>query len=361
MFHVEVYADGHPWHLENIYAGLLELSHSGEIDLSFTYPGLKPRADIGIGDVSLWMNVKDSESGRAVKVCFDLHDKSDYIRYERLKSCDIYFKRSYFQPDLNPLESKLQEKIFPLGFKYGCRSKHDKSSLARILGYFISKYIHNNNVVFPPTKSLFHLAYLFKLYYSSPIIQDFEVLPSQDKLPVVLFQTRVWAPSESKDNVKEINEERISTIRELKSAFGDKFIGGVMPSKFALQNYPEEVTNFPTDRKSFIDLVKSSLIGVYTRGLSNSVACKFPEYLAASSCIVSTPIRNELPSPLMPSKHYLEFSSTNECVMACQQLLKNPQMASQMRINNHNYYLTEVEPSAHVLKCLRQAFDTISA
>ena len=98
------------------------------------------------------------------------------------------------------------------------------------------------------------------------------------------------------------------------------------------------------------------MIGIYTRGLHHSLAFKLGEYLASSKCIVTEPLRNELPSPLVPGKNYLEFSTPQECMQRCEQLLDDHDLANQMRRNNWEYYQREVRPDRHVLRCLERAF-----
>ena len=79
------------------------------------------------------------------------------------------------------------------------------------------------------------------------------------------------------------------------------------------------------------------------------------EYLAASRCIVTEPLKYQLPVSLIEGKNYLSFRTPEECVGACERLLSDPEFADQMRYENHKYYLNEVEPSVLVYRCLETA------
>ena len=74
--------------------------------------------------------------------------------------------------------------------------------------------------------------------------------------------------------------------------------------------------------------------------------------------MVSEDLKHNLPAPLIEGKNYLSFSSPEECVEACWKLLRNQELATQMREYSHKYYLEEVEPAAHVLRCLECSFQT---
>jgi hypothetical protein len=356
MLNVTVYADANPYVLAHVYAGLCDLAQQKQITLVFSYPWSRLKHKPCSGDLTLWADINEPDSNRSRKVVFDLHDKSRYFRRPRLEECDIYFKRNYYQPDIAQLPVDLGRKIRPFGLNYCCRSPYDKEPILRLLGYFVTKGLDIRKPL--ASAELFHhTLYLMKLYYSSPQIQGFERQPDQTAEPFILFQTRVWGPDESDDNWIEVNEGRVSIIRALKRAFGSQFIGGLVPDKVALKYYPDCLTSLRTDQRSFIEMSRRSLIGIYTRGLHHSLSFKLPEDLAASKCIVSEPLRNQMPVPLEHEKHYLEYHSPEECVAACQRLLKDPELASEMRHNNFAYYQAEVKPSVHILKCLRHALD----
>jgi hypothetical protein len=298
--------------------------------------------------------VKETGSSYSRKIVIDLLDRSDCFVAPRLEQCDFYFKRSYFQEDVNLLPRNLIEKVIPFGLTFKCRGNHDKATIKRALGYYFSNHFSERK----PLSNAKHFRYtigLLRAIYASPTITEFENTPDTPMNLSVFFQTRVWPLNTSTDNIQQVNQERVAIVRALKNAFGTQFIGGLTNIKQAIKEYPDCLSLLKTDQRSFIKTGKSCLIGVYTRGLHNSMALKLPEYLAAAKCIVSEPLRNELPTPLEPGKNYLEFRSPEECVAACKRLLNDSQLASQMRHNNYYYYNEEIKPSVRMLKCLMRS------
>ena len=93
---------------------------------------------------------------------------------------------------------------------------------------------------------------------------------------------------------------------------------------------------------------KRFLIGVYTRGLHNSIAFKFAEYLAASQCIVAVNHpKTSCRSPWSPAATSLPFQNPDQCVHAqLPALLDDPELVRTMRQSNHHYYASEVQPAA---------------
>jgi hypothetical protein len=171
--------------------------------------------------------------------------------------------------------------------------------------------------------------------------------------PAVVFQTRVWEPHETAaGECEEINAGRVALIQALRSAFGDRFRGGLVPTALARARYPAEISPHRARRSRYIAMSKRNLIGVYSRGLHQSTAFKLPEYLAASQCIVAETPRNESPVPLVAGRHFLGFRNPDECVAACRRLLVDDKLASEMRSANHEYYRSQVEPSARLLQAL---------
>ena len=191
-------------------------------------------------------------------------------------------------------------------------------------------------------------------------VADFVVRPDEPAELKILFQTRLWTsqdcPRISEGQLKEINDGRVNTVRSLKRKFGKQFLGGLICTDFAKTHYPDCCLPVEeTNRKNYLNLVKKCLICVTTTGLHDSIGFKLPEYLAASRCIVTEPLKYQLPVSLKEEKHYLSFRTPEECVEACEKLLADPHFANQMRYENYKYYLNEVEPSALVYKCLRTA------
>ena len=97
-------------------------------------------------------------------------------------------------------------------------------------------------------------------------------------------------------------------------------------------------------------------MGIASAACVRTSSCRLAEYLAASRCIVSEPLRNSLPVQLVENVHYLGFRSVNECIAKCALLLEDRSRAEEMRRKNWEYYINEVAPVKHVHNLLERAF-----
>ncbi len=296
---------------------------------------------------------KDSPQTRK-RICIDLYDRSDLFNHESLARCDVYYKRSYSGPEARRCAGEQHNKVLPFGLNYACRCPRSMRGMARILRkHYLRQFLGSP---FQSTRRWRDLLGAWKEYYSLPLVEAFEQGPEVPVDPVVCFQTRLWEPGDTTDDADAINRERVSLVRGLKKALPGRFHGGLVPTPLAIQRYPEELADRSSRRKDYVALGKRSLIGVDTRGLHYSTGFKFPEYLAASRCVVSQGLRNSLPVPLLPGRHYLPFTDPEECVAQCRTLLSDPDLATAMRRANHRYYEAEIKPSAHMRNCLERAF-----
>jgi len=299
------------------------------------------------------MQVKFRKSGENRLLAIDLLDRSDSFEMGALKSCDIYLKRNYYEPHLMSLPNELRGKVIPFGLNYACRSF---ASIQRILATLVPRFLWRLGL--PPrpgTKDIRKYTDTLWQFLSSPAPRAFERNPEESMEPMILFQTRVWSPMDISENAHEINGERVALVRALRKAFGSRFLGGLVPTPYARQHYPNEISTHSPRHSQYIKWGKKSLIGVNTRGLHDSLAFKLPEYLAASKCVVSCPLRNELPVPLIEGQHYLAFRTPEECVDRCANLLHDSKLGAKLRKEAWEYYRREIEPAAHLRNCLMRA------
>ena len=181
-------------------------------------------------------------------------------------------------------------------------------------------------------------------------------LPAQSG---VLFLTRLWSPQATPGSdpcaLKELNSMRIELIRTLRRRFGARFVGGVQHDEYSRRQCPDCVTDVGMSKSHYLDLMKSHLIAVASTGLHGSTGWKLAEYVAASRCIVSEPLRSELPEPLVAGTNFLEYRTPEQCADACERLLDDPTLTSAMRHDNEAYYRRALKPHALILRHLQCA------
>lgn len=367
MLRVRVYPDTNVHHVLQIYAGLYDLKTEGKIDLKFTRHF--PEGVRSYMPYTLWLEAEDLTTGEGRRICFDMVDGDVIASMDGLEKCDVYFKRSYNKRVIKKLRNDLGRKIFPYGLCYSLLSNNETNTISRLFLEFLCLCSDRNDnsgdfiQFFKRAFKIMQSKYKMQLFDESLIgySTEFEIPPTEGAEPTILFQTRAWSPSACShvmelDKLRELNDFRAGTVRNLRREFPDRFIGGIMPTDFAKRYYPDCLTNLSVSRQSYIALVKRSLITVTTMGLSESTGFKLPEYLAASRCIISEPLIYDLPVSLESYKHYIPFRTPEECVRACAMIIENPEFAAEMRMNNYDYYLKEVRPSSLVENCLKKAF-----
>jgi hypothetical protein len=267
-----------------------------------------------------------------------------------LKRADVYYKRSYFQPDVDLVSVSPRARVKPFGLNYSCRTS---STILPLLRAGIRQ------------KSLKRGGELLRVVYDYWRLRrpgEFIWSPERAKEPVVLLQTRVWEPHEvTGDQAEVINRQRAGLVRALKSAFGRRFAGGLVPNALARRQYPDLLTTSRSDPQSYTRLTRTALIGVYTRGLHHSTAWKLGEYFAASMGVVAEPIRNALSAPLVEGTHLLSYTTTDECVGACERILGDRELQQALRASAYRYYLDHIDPAAHLAWCLNDAKERSAA
>jgi hypothetical protein len=340
------------YHASRVYTGLCELSNQGAARIKFAAPGAEEKA-FAESSYAVCMRIRFLNTGDNCLLAVDLLDRSDSFEMGALENCNIYLKRSYYEPDLSVLPFNLKSKVLPFGLNYACRSP---DSIRRIVAMLVPGVLRRFDSLFRQRiKDTRKSADILWQFLSSPNPRAFECSPQESTEPTIVFQTRVWSPTEISENADEINGERLALVRALRRAFGSRFQGGLVPTAYAKEHYPEELSTHSPRHSQYAKWAKKHLIGINTRGLHHSIAFKLAEYLASSKCIVSCPLRNQLPVPLIEGQHYLSFRTPEECVDHCTSLLDNTQLAFQLRTEAWEYYRHEVEPAAHMRNSLTRS------
>ena len=274
-------------------------------------------------------------------VAIDLADQPALFHMPDLERADVYFKRSYWPDEVARLPEHLRGKLRPFGLNNP--AIRPRSAL-QVLG------ARRGN-------GLSRLASDARQLLALPRPSAFQCEPNVPAEPRVFFQTQLWEPRHNGEEAEEINQERANLVLALRAAFGPRFMGGVIPTDFAKAHFPNLTTSLPSSMRAYPRLLRTPLIAIYSRGLHQSVAFKMSEYLAASRCIVGHRPTAELPAPLLDGSHFLGFSTADECIAQCEQLLARPNEAAEMRRANWEYYRANVEPSAHLLSILERTFE----
>ncbi len=300
------------FHVARTVTGLCRCEAGNRIDLTL-------RLSPAVGEHTIILECDGKTAG------IDLSDHSDCMMQE-LSSCDLYFKRCVQPEDLKP-----NGKLRPFGLNYACRSTKATVRLLRLFG----------------PMDVIRRRGAWKKFFCIPSFKEFERKPTQAASLTILFQARLWDPSECPGD-EDVNQQRVGLLRALRSEFKERLAGGLVPTPFAKQHFPELLTDQSSRQSRYIRWAREHLISIGFRGLFGSLGFKIAEAFAASQCLVSEPTATYL-SADAPLAGYRNIE---ECIAICDRLLSHPAEASQFRNQAWEYYRTAVEPEAHMAKLL---------
>jgi hypothetical protein len=325
-----------PW-TEQIVAGYCELARRGLIELEFVRKG-----SLSQGGDRPRVGLQALIEGR--RVAYDVFDDGragmidPALPNAGLGKFDFYFKRS-FAPRLHAnLASRCV--VLPLGLNYLVSPSRVRlrDKLLLLNGRRVAKRLSGRD---------------HKIDY-------FERPPQDDQSPRALFMTRAWNPADTADervrpDIVALNESRAQLIRVARTAFGDRFYGGLLVDDFARRHYPDCLlsTAAAGSKTNFLAQVRRSSICIASTGLWGSIGWKMAEYIAASRAIVSEPLHYELPGDFAAGRNYLEFSTADGLCEAVERLLTSAALRREMMHANWAYYHGWVRPDAFVQRTIR--------
>jgi hypothetical protein len=327
------------YHTSKLMTGLDMLARRDAIELRYDRAGREQDQWLVADPIVVCLDI---DAGNARRVAVDLRDGEGFS-FPIIDRVDRYLKRAFFPPELPRLAPAQAARAQPFGLNFGCRNTGSTLRLLRTIGVTLA------------TRGYSGLARL-RQFLSTPPIRAFEQTPDVPVEPTVMFQTRLWTADEiPPDEVEPLNTMRVAMVRGLRRAFGDRFVGGLVPTPYARAEYPADVTPHSSAYARYLALKKRCLVSVYTRGVEHSLAFKLGETIAASQCLVSVPLRYDLPTPFIRGTNYLLFDTVDEAIAACDRLLSDAALARDMRHANHQYYVREVEPAAHVASVIARS------
>lgn len=325
-------------HTSLVLTGLCALAGRGAITLRYHH-ARSADAWLAADPVVIVCDIHDA---RSTRIAIDLRD-GEGISRPIIDRVDTYFKRAFHPPEFDRMPAELAGKIRPFGINFGCRSAASTTRMLLAIG---------GALALTGKPGLQRV----KQYLSTPGPVVFEQGPDAVVEPLIAFQTRLWTEQEVAAGESEpLNRDRVTMVRALKREFGARFVGGLVPTTFARQHFPDELTPHSSRYAEYLRIKKRCLISIYTRGVEHSLAFKLAEPFAASQCLVSVPLRYGLPAPIEKDRHYLEFDTVDGCLEACHRLFSDLELARVMRRANHEYYLSEIEPATHVSRVIEQS------
>jgi len=342
-----------PLHLYQVIAGFELLARRGVIALEIERQTRDAKFRLPYNMLEVTLN--DS-----IRLLYDLNDGYDNLAEDPdqlygplLARYDICYKRSFSAA----LSARLTHggKIRPLGLNYWVTIPGSAAHLPAPLDPAREKL-----------KKLIRMLPITPHYNGWYTIESFEDEPRPEDPPHILFMARMWdvrgdsgwrLTDAKREERHFINEQRACTIRLCREAFGDQFFGGITPSRYAAEHYPDLVIadRKAVSRRAYLKRMKRSSICIATMGLHQSIGWKFAEYVAASKAIVTETLHYEVPGVFGENRNYLSFRTPEECVEAVARLVRDERLRRNLMQNNRNYYRRHVRPDRLVLNSLLAA------
>ncbi len=148
----------------------------------------------------------------------------------------------------------------------------------------------------------------YKRLLSRPSYSD--MTPEASKSDYVFFCSTLWYNDEYNQNDRRVNARRASFIRACKEIDGIKFEGGFVPQKgrSSVELFSDCISETGYPYQTWLQKTKQSALVFNTPAFWNCHGWKLGEYLALGKAIISTPLSNDLPEPLIhgQSIHFVE-------------------------------------------------------
>ncbi len=330
-------------------AGILRLTVSTRSSDPGPYPDRTLRARLGNG----------------AKVLYDMHDGYEFLlgtsdpwaQLDRtLETVDVYFKTTCIPAKHSAL--KHAAKIHPLGilasFMGSINNPYDLG-----LRPFSYRRIASNMVGLSRRLSILteHTSrHMWPREYERP--PDFH--PARR----AIYIARLWDPDDPdvladdwREDRLRLNRFRAALIRLGQRELGPQFVGGLVPTAYAVKRYPDCVLYSPEteNRLAYLQTMRESAVGIATSGLHGCAGGKLTEYMAASRAVVAERLQIAMPGDFGSPANYLAASTPEECAAEAYGLLRDPTRTLEMMHRNWEYYRRFLRPSALVLRTLVEA------
>jgi hypothetical protein len=355
-------ADFDIWLHSYFITGLVQLAKEGTIALQMmSGHGLRRNLKTqNSGYPLLTLQCTEAHRNNSRVICFDPRDQSDAWQTQALEECDVYYKRSTHRPDTERLTELQQFKVRPINPMFATWCSGAVSWKVRLSAELVMRAGHRIAARLSPREAVSSVLDNFRIFSFLSTLDNYQDTPTSSKRKQVLFQTRLWDPSEEEgDWVEECNVHRVEMVRVLRRRLGTRCVGGLIRNPFTERNYPELLSNLTVTAKSkrpeFISLCRQFLVRVNIKALFNAVPYSLGETLAANNCLVSESIRNSFATPLVEGEHYIGFTTPDECADRCQEILDSDDKAARLREAAHAYYCKAVCPKEAMRTFLEQA------
>ena len=204
------------WLHSYFLAGLVQLEKEGVITLGVMGGhDLRRCMDMQMNPYPLFtLKCSEVDSNKSRVICFDPKDQSDAWQTKALEECDVYFKRSTHRPDTERLTRPRQSKVRPINPMFATWCSGAGSWNARLYAALVMRAGRQIVARQQSRQALSSMLNNIRSFAFLSTLDNYEDSPAGSKREQVLFQTRLWDPSEEKGEwVEDCNLNSSSTVR----------------------------------------------------------------------------------------------------------------------------------------------------
>ena len=132
------------------------------------------------------------------------------------------------------------------------------------------------------------------------------------------------------------------------SLTGITFEGGFIPSQLGNENFKHLHLNETLTQSEYINKLQRSIFAFNTPAVWNCHGWKLGEFLCMGKAIISTPLSNDLPAPLIHGESIHIVNNQQDLIDAIQLLNENDSYRMKLEKNAREYYDKYVSPEASI-------------
>tara|TARA_B110000438_G_scaffold270081_1_gene286966 strand:+ start:4302 stop:5321 length:1020 start_codon:yes stop_codon:yes gene_type:complete len=247
-----------------------------------------------------------------------------------LKWCDVYAKVNI---EKNSIPKEYYHKVLPIGPSFGINLFNTYLTITTGLITLTKSKI-------PFKKYRDHIANYFRQRYYRSSLSEYSHEKGDSNY--IFYAGTLWRKE------KKTNEARSNFMNSVINNPNIIFEGGFAPGKeefFKIFDYL--IMNQKYSHKNYINNLKKSLLGFNTPAVKGCLGWKLGEYLALGKAIISTPINNLLPSPLIHGEHIHYIDGSKKSIKnSIEEIRSNESYKEILEKNSREYFLKYLSPES---------------
>ena len=269
------------------------------------------------------------------------------INEEIYNWCDVYASvNANFQKNL------CRQKLISLAPSFAIKCWFPAKTLTHAIAEGFKYLKWDRNI-----KSLKTFIGNYKRLYNRPYYSQMSAGQSEEKY--VFFCSTLWYSDEWNKNDKGLNLRRANFIRACKSVGDLHFEGGLVsqPGRSSDDLFADCLLKKPYSYNDWLDKTKRSSVVFNTPAFWDCHGWKLGEYLALGKAIISTPLSNDLPAPLVHGEHihFIQDTSMESLSEAIEKIVTDCQYREKLEHGARQWwdkYGTPEKSIEHVLSFL---------